>query len=282
MTIRRFFFLFLFLTGTVQSNKAQTTLWSENFDSVTIPALPAGWVSTTVSSSTWRTDSSNSSSGYTGATALNNMFVRNSDPSGTYVLTSPAIATTNAAAITLQWASRVSINFLASGSATPVLEYSIDGGSTWTGINYTENPANSVWALVNGGTPILLPANTAHQADLRFRWTVQIVNNNNGTYRMDDIQVQGNTVSGMQNLISDAGIQVYPNPCTNSPMHVTLPANLLSCNAMLYTSDGRLLQQTILQNGNNTINLDRLTSGMYVMQVQDEQHNMLYRTVISR
>ena len=185
--------------------------------------MPTGWTSNMVISTTWRTDSSNSSNGYTNATGLNNMLIRNTDPSGTYILTSPDFSTIGYKNILVSWASRVSTNYLTSGSTTPIFEYSIDGGLTWQAITYTENPANSVWVPVNGGLDIALPANTENQMHLQFRWTITIVNNPNGTYRMDDFNLKGDLQSGLNAYSNDKTFTLYPNPANEK---LTIKSNI--------------------------------------------------------
>jgi large repetitive protein len=69
---------------------------------------------------------------------------------------------------------------------TPTFEWSTDN-ATWNAVSYTDVPANSTWALVNGGVRISLPAGAAGASTLYFRWTIASKNN----YRIDDFTVQG-------------------------------------------------------------------------------------------
>ncbi len=143
------------------------------------------------------TTGGNSSSGYTTtadtASGLNNLVIKNnSDTTGTYDLISPSISTVGDTGIYLIWASRISTNFTTSGSAVPMLYYSINNGSTWAMLPHTESAGGSVWGLVNNGSPIRLPVNASNHAALQFKWSTYIVSAGNGTYRFDDIKVTAN------------------------------------------------------------------------------------------
>jgi hypothetical protein len=169
---------------------SQVYLIDENFDSVTAPALPDGWITTTNFDIGFRTENGNNSD-YSNASGLNNVVIRNSDSTGTYTFYSPVFSTMDLIDVQLIWGSRVSTNFLSSGSVPPVLEYSANGGVSWSALSYTESDGGSIWGLVNGGTPILLPAETYQNPTVQLRWKVNIVSSPNGTYRMDDVKVWG-------------------------------------------------------------------------------------------
>ncbi len=190
----------------------QSIIKSENFDSVIFPVSPAGWLSNNVAGTEWRTDSTNSSSGYSNASGINNMLVRNTDPSGTYILTSPSVSTIGFTNILVTWDTRVSVNYTASGSTTPIFDYSINGGANWINLPYTDNPSNSIWFPVNGGIDIALPSNATNVADLKFRWTVNIVTDPNGSYRLDDFIIKGTTVTNTHDYSSSNSLTIYPNP----------------------------------------------------------------------
>jgi hypothetical protein len=191
--------LIVLFTG-LQTIQAQTVLMNQNFDTPIAPNLPAGWSSTSISGSSWRSDSSNFSNGYTDASALKNVVIRNSDSSGVYELYSPVFSTINYKDISILWASRVSNNFVTSGSTTPTCKFSIDGGSTWSNVAFLENNANSTWDYVNGGMRIMLSALANNQPTIQFKWTVSIVNNSQGTYRMDDVSIEGTLITGIEPL----------------------------------------------------------------------------------
>jgi hypothetical protein len=180
---------FLLLSMAIQLF-SQVYVLDENFDNLTIPALPEGWTTTTNFDIGFRTEDGNNSD-YSNASGLNNVVIRNSDSTGTYTFYSPVFSTMGLIDIQMMWGSRVSTNFLPSGSATPILEYSANGGVSWSALSYTESDGGSVWGLVNGGSPIALPAETYQNPNVQVRWTVNIISNPDGTYRMDDVKVWG-------------------------------------------------------------------------------------------
>ncbi|MEI7802178.1 MAG: hypothetical protein WCI97_06015, partial [Bacteroidota bacterium] len=100
----------LFFTGKLV---AQSSLYNENFDASTIN-LPTGW---TEIGGGWFVDSTNNSNGYTNASGLNNVVVKNLSATGVYELISNSISTLSYTNIAVNWASRVSTNFLSSGSS---------------------------------------------------------------------------------------------------------------------------------------------------------------------
>jgi hypothetical protein len=162
----------------------------ENFDNLTVPALPEGWTTTTNFDIGFRTEEGNNSD-YTNASGLNNVLIRNSDSTGTYTFYSPVFSTVGLIDVQMIWGSRVSTNFLPSGSATPILEFSPNGGVSWTQLSYSESEGGSIWGLVNGGVPIALPAEAFENPNVQIRWTVNIISHPDGTYRMDDVKVWG-------------------------------------------------------------------------------------------
>lgn len=193
-------------------SSAQSVIGYENFDGVLMPALPAGWTTTLNYNIGWRTDSTNVSTGYVGASGLNNVIIRNSDSTGQYILYSPPISTIGYINISVLFASRVSNNFTSSGSSTPQFEFTVNGGANWTNIPYLENQANSTWGLVNAGTWMTLPASANNQAALQCRWKVNIVNNSQGTYRIDDAVIRGTSSTGVQENMLGNAVRVFPNP----------------------------------------------------------------------
>jgi hypothetical protein len=258
--------LFIAIAILAATNVNSQVLTSENFDGTIAPALPANWNTTTISSIGWRTDSSvtNISTGYPNASGIKNMVIKNSDSSGTYTLTSPSFSTIGQNNIKLIWASRVSTNFPASGSTTPVLEYSINGGTSWTLVNYTENSANSVWAPVNAGNPIQLPANANNILDLKLRWTITIVNNLNGTYRMDDFSLLSDTTTGLIENERNDNTAIFPNPFNNQ---FTVSFQDVNSNRIITLFDmlGNKIKETKAINIKNNIDCTDIDKGTYIM-----------------
>ena len=158
-----------------------TTVFSENFDGVTAPALPAGWTTSAIGAeSNWVTLASLSDS------VPNSAFSPNSSSNGVNELNSPPITLPTGPA---QLAFRQNFNLETSYDGG-VLEISIAGGA-WTdilaaggsfvtgGYNYTistvyNNPlfGRQAWSGISGGfitTEVKLPASASGQT-IQLRW----------------------------------------------------------------------------------------------------------------
>jgi hypothetical protein len=167
----------------------------------------------------FRSDSTNSSNNYLNASGGNNLLIRNSDNSGTYEIITPILNANGLSNLSISWGSRVSVNFTASGSQTPQLFYSTNG-LDWNELIYSENDANSIWSLVNNGVSIALPSNADNASAIQFKWTIQIINDPNGTYRMDDIHITGLTpmmtpvtfwLDMSQEILNPSGVHLQGN-----------------------------------------------------------------------
>jgi Secretion system C-terminal sorting domain len=70
-------------------------------------------------------------------------------------------------------------------------------------------------------------------------------------------------------------VSVYPNPVSDI-LHVNINSNSLS-RAVIYNASGKNISTTILQNGDNTINVKNLPNGMYVVKVLSDNDAKVYR-----
>ena len=175
-----------FLTGNNNSCWGQVTLYSQNFGTTT--TYPAGWSS---SSTDWQNSNVNSSSGYSGASGGSNAWFQNNNTTPQTLTYSNNLSTVGYENISVLWGARLTPLV----AITVVLSWSSDG-STWNNVSFTNVTNNSVWALVNGGTQISLPAGAAGIANLRLRWTATAASGTNNTsYRIDDLTVQGDCKS---------------------------------------------------------------------------------------
>jgi hypothetical protein len=184
-------FTFLAIVFICSKLACQDLIFQENFDGPVMPLLPGGWITTTNYGIGFRSDSTNSSNYNDTASGVNNIVIRNSDSTGTYNLYCPVFSTSGFSQIKLSFASRVSNNYLTSGSSLPLLEISSNGGISWNALPYAENEANSSWSLVNDSIPIELPIEAADNPSVQLRWTVNIQTDPSGTYRLDDLKVEG-------------------------------------------------------------------------------------------
>jgi hypothetical protein len=249
---------------------AQTTIVSENFDNLSTPSLPPNWQGNSVNSLTWRTDSSNFSTAYTNASGLKNLMIRNSDSTGLHTLISSSFSTVGYSSVSLIWASRVSTNFLTPGSTTPHLFYSINNGQTWDSIAYIDNQPNATWALVNNGVAIDLPAGAINQSSVMIKWEINIVYNTNGTYRIDDLLINGTPGSLNTQTIT---VQNQINPFSQSLSYNGLinlfnPSIYMNSMLNIYTQNGKIIRQIKFQNSPTTeLDLSDLSSGLYILEL---------------
>jgi hypothetical protein len=201
--------------GTVTQNYTtgvRSVSLTENFDGVTAPALPAGWTSVQTSGTgiSWVTSTT------TPFSAPNDAFANDPTTVNAAALVSPAVTITGADA---QISFKNNYNTEASGSSATlgydgmVLEYSTNGGSTWTdvitgggsfasgGYNRTISTGFSspisgraAWSGNSGGyidTVVNLPASLNGQS-VKFRWVMASDNDTGGTgVRIDNVQVFG-------------------------------------------------------------------------------------------
>jgi hypothetical protein len=168
------------ITGSLQ---AQTVLYVENFG--TTASFPSGWSSSNTTNG-WNMTTGSQSSGYTGASGGANVIFNNTGTAGnTHTLTySNSLSTAGYKTITILWAARSSATF----SQAVNFQWS-SNGTTWNQVSFTNVTSNNVWAFVNGGTRIPLPAEAEEQPELMLRWSITV--NNSGTYRIDDFSIQG-------------------------------------------------------------------------------------------
>lgn len=267
-------FILAFISLTVFG---QTFVMNETFDADTIPLLPVGWETTTIADLGFRTEDGNNSDN-PGASGLNNVVIRNTDSSGTYVLTSPVISTAGLSGIRLLFSSRVSNNFLTSGSTLPMLECSTDGGQSWEALTYTDNDANSTWSVVNDSLPIVLPPSADDNPNVMLRWTVNIVNDPSGTYRLDDVKVFGGTLPTLVKDDAGSGWALYPNPCDQQA--IISATEKIGC-LSLTDAAGRVLMREDISDTRYVINIQGLQPGMYLV-IRAEQGKMVRQNLMVR
>jgi hypothetical protein len=182
--------VFLFL-GFAATLSAQTVIYTQTFNDVGAPDLPAGW---SASSDQIFTNASTPSSGYSGASGGNNLLSRNCNPNGEErSFQVDGISSSGFGGLTVSFGHRRTNAF-----TPPVtLEWSSDGAS-WNIIAYSSSSASPSWALFTSAT---LPVGAENQSTLSFRWTYttsfsgsEPCDNFAGNYRIDDFKVTASTV----------------------------------------------------------------------------------------
>lgn len=168
-------FAFVLLAGTAITANAQTTLYSEDFNSGT----PAGFTS----SAEWLIDNSviPVSTGYPGASGGNHYAASNGSTVLETLTFDNNFSTIASTSITVQWGGYKDPSF-----PGLTFEWSSDG-VTWNSQAFTDVPATSTWGQTN---VIALPAGAAGVSNLRLRWSYT-ANNNANYYAIDDVVIQG-------------------------------------------------------------------------------------------
>ncbi len=174
------FLTFLLLVVSVAKAQRTKVPYFENFDSAVVPALPAGWVTTT-----------NRSAGGDFVTTRSAPFsdsnaVISTNATVTQALTSPLLDFSGMEADSLTFLERRS----STHNSGLIVEASTDGGATFTLriADTLSNPGTTSYVR----RALKLPADIDNQLQVRFRW--RIVGNgtgSTGTLRFDDIGMTG-------------------------------------------------------------------------------------------
>ena len=198
------------------------------FDTLGTAALPNGFtapgnsgVSWTLNTTTPAASGSYSyingsggiSSASTGAYIQTPTWASNATP--TVDLISRTINAANYTNISVQWGAQKSTGYTGSVS----LYYSIDNGTTWNAVSYTEvqnNVTGNPWNQVNNNVQIKLPAAANNAPDLKLKWSAN-PSTDASYYSINDIGVYG-----LQKTLNCGG---------NS---ISLPYLHVSCNATNY------------------------------------------------
>jgi len=219
----------ILITLALKSGYSQTTLYTQNFGT-SGTTLPTGWrASVGTGTTVWYINSTTASSTYTGASGGNN--VRAGSTVDTLYFSS--VSTVGYTSITVIWGERRS----SSTAPSPAFQWSSDS-ITWNTVTFTDVSTTAVWALVNAGTRISLPAGAAGVSKLRFRW-IAAAAPTSGSLRIDDFNVQGTAPSLPPSKISIVSVNagLSPDSCSTFDVIVeTLDINGLSTNVTSATT----------------------------------------------
>lgn len=244
---------------------SQTLVFAESFnDSSALGQLPAGWTGTPGGYFVENSNPSDTTS-YQGASGGQNLVIRNNiSITGTYSVQTPAFSINGYELLQVSYGVRNTTNFPLSGSTIAAFEYSIDNGNSWNGINYTNTTANSTWALINQADPIII-ALPLGASTCMLRWTANIVNNPNGTYRMDDITVLASTGAStatkkpknpgtvqFNTLIGDGYLQIASHSVTSSIRLIDL--------------SGKISKIIHIPQGSHRLDVQQLPKGLYFLE----------------
>lgn len=266
-----------------QKAHAQTTIYSQNFDTTPFGAIPTGWTRTSTDTSAgWGGDTTiaNSSVGYTGASGLANCVIKNIAGAGTYTLTTPAISTLNHDSISIIWGERRTTHFPDSGSAV-TCAWSTDN-INWNAITYVENPNNSTWYLINDSTRIPIPAGAWNKPAVNFQWTAVLHTTPSGTLRIDDFNVMGDSITSGISEIN--GILNTPSMfLSNNQLNIKMNGfSNEKINFALLSVDGKQVMNSVIEPISQTINLGTFAPGVYIVSMTGNKGTYNYKLFIDK
>jgi hypothetical protein len=251
-------------------------IYTQNFDA-SAASLPTGWYT---NNNSWTTDSSNFSTGYSGASGKWNAEIQNSSPAGYDSLITNSISTTGYSDITVLWGARNSNHFSDSGSHITGFYWSTDDGATWNNIPYTENGNNSTWSLDNAGAAISLPAAVNNQASLKFLWLAHIVTAPSGTYRIDDFKVAGSPATGIDK-VEPAKNLAYVYLINNAAISVALNQSISErVQLELFDISGKVIGRQAMESSTAIMDASQLSPGLYFVRLSTLSETMVTKIVV--
>ncbi|HEX7414347.1 MAG TPA: PKD domain-containing protein [Bacteroidia bacterium] len=176
----------LCIIGITNSAKAQTTVYSENFTSAPVPAIPTTYTDVT-GLGDWGTDDGMNypACTFTNSSGGNMLVGYNGGDGGAPVekINSVSFSTTGRTSLTVTW-NELRAN-TSGGAPILTLYYSTDG-STFTNVPFTDVTANDTWQSTS---TISLPAPCENQGTVYLRYEYKD-NGNGDEILIDDILVQ--------------------------------------------------------------------------------------------
>ncbi|WP_298512550.1 T9SS type A sorting domain-containing protein [uncultured Kordia sp.] len=119
---------------------------------------------------------------------------------------------------------------------------------------------------------VWLEANTMNRTD-----DVIVLENTNGEFILN---IADTTTLSVDDIDAEANqIRMFPNP-TNNQININAPTNL--DHIAIYDMSGKLiLQNENLRNTSQTLNLEKLSSGMYMVQIKTDNTTTLKKLIIN-
>ncbi len=172
-----------------------------------------------------------------------------------------------------------------------VIEYSIDGGTTWNNIiNSTyllgNFYSNSDTIASNSNKPGFSGTSSGWAGagfsgftldtivEYRFTFTSDSVNTNKAGWMIDNIIIQTNWYSDVNEIKENSSIQIFPNPTSNS-------ISIQTDNSLQFKSVEikDVLGKTILSSNQTTIDLSKFDAGIYFVEVTTDKGKYVKRII---
>ncbi len=162
----------------------QVNLLTENFGTGT--AFPAGWTASPCCN-TYSVIATGATGGYAGASLNSNVIIITTAASPSKTVTyDNSFSTVGYYDITVLWGAR------RQNTSAPTSNFSWSSdGVTYTPVTYTHTAGDGTWRLDNGGSRISLPSGADNIANLRLRWEYDGTTAAVGSFRFDDVTVEG-------------------------------------------------------------------------------------------
>lgn len=274
------------------STGAPAAIFAQNFDSVTAPALPTGWtnVQTSGTGITWRTSTTTPNS------SPNAAFANEIASVNAAALVTSAIAI-NSSSAQISFRNRFNLEDSTTagvGYDGTVLEFSTNGGTTWTDIitgggsfvsnGYTDTIATNfsspiagrqAWSGNSGGyvtTVVNLPASLNGQ-NVRFRWLTAsdssaVASGTPGQW-VDDVQVIGTVC---QYCATAAGVTIGGR--------VLLPNDSGVARATVTLTDSHGVSRSVVTGIFGSFSFDDVEAGeTYILRVSSKRYTFAPQTV---
>ena len=179
-------------------------------------------------------------------------------------------------------------------------------GATNSGINYPQiysenNLIGIVWEGLGSGTAVFFNASDVGVVGIDPANAINVTNSNgsqskpdiaieNGVFHIVYSELSGSelkycrvgTVNGAAEINNDL-MSIYPNPTNGSMLTIELPkSESIDVNVQLFDFSGRSIFNSAEQlvNGKITLNLETVSAGTYLIQVNDG--NMIYESKIMK
>jgi len=265
------------------SAKAQihTILYYQNFDSTFDHPLPPGWTATSTDSVGWYVDTTGSSSDtLTFGSKNNNLVVKNLYGNAVDTVFTNGISTIGYDSIKVLWSCRNSTHFADSGS-TVQFAWTKNGGTTWDTVAFIQNANSSAWTWIQDSIWINLPVAASQQLTIKFCWIGRIHNEASGTYRIDDFTVSGISYAGI-NEVNDTKPMPIVFMQSNNLLNIRM--NNFSTGKVevkVANIDGSLVYNSMIAPVDQTINLNSLASGVYIVSMIGAEGTFNHKLIVN-
>lgn len=158
-----------------------------------------------------------------------------------------------------------------SGMLENIIEYSLDGGSTFSqdDLPQTNFTITESYELVSVDLTDVIGANNNPNFQIKITWQGN-TQQTNGNNRYDNITLKGNAtnVSTSENTLSDASILMYPNPARSNVNFQS--SHKIDFIEIIDLKGKVILHERITSSDNISINIEGLKSGVYLVKLANQ------------